>query len=302
MKAPCSAKLMRSIQRSMRKKREKGREDLYPEVKGTLDIQYIKGGTKRQRLDVYFLEKEKLAPVIIVMHGGAYVSCEKEINTLQSKYFATRGFKVVNIDYTLQPEASFGDEMNELSAVVDWINDNKEEYKFDVSKLYLTGDSAGGHLVLLYGAICGNERIAKYFNFKKPSLSVNAICATCPCIDLEDMKKGGKPSKENTMAIFAKIMFPKGVDFELCDNVSIPKLLPESELPPIMAITTPTDVGLHKYSATLNEEMKKYGKDFTYKVYEGRTNHLDHVFNVLFPEYEESVEANEDMIKFFLVH
>ncbi len=302
MKAPFSAKIMRNIQRKMMKEREKGRENLYFEVLGTTDIQYIKGGTKRQRLDVYYLEKEKLSPVIIVVHGGAYISCEKEINRLQSKYLATKGFKVVNVDYTLQPEAGFGDEMKELAAAIDWIYDNKEEYAFDVSKLYLTGDSAGGHLVLLYGTVCGNERVAKYFGFEKPKLSLNAICATCPCVDIEDMKKGGKPSRENTMALFAKIMFPKGVDFELCDYVNIPKLLPETELPPVMAITTPTDVGLYKYSVALNEAMVQNGKDFTFKVYEGRTNKLDHVFNVLFPEYEESVDANNDMIDFFLKH
>lgn len=302
MKTPFMAKIMRTAQRNMRKKREKGREYLYSDVEKVLNVPYINDGSKRHLLDVYYKDKAVNEPTLIVMHGGGYVSCEKEINTLQARYFATRGFKVVNIDYTLQPEAGFGDEMKELAAVIDWISANKEEYNFDTERLYLTGDSAGGHLVLLYGAICGNERIAKYFGFTKPSLDVKAICATCPCIDLEDMKKGGKPGRENTMALFSKIMFPKGLDFELLDNVSIPKLLPESDLPPIMAITTPTDVGLYKYSVALNEAMTANGKDFTYKVYEGRVNKLDHVFNVLFPEYEESVEANEDMIKFFLAH
>lgn len=302
MRAPFAAKIMRAIQRSMRKKREKGRENLYSDVSGTLDIQYAGDKNKRHRLDVYYKDKTETAPVIIVVHGGGYVSCEKEINTLQARYFATRGFKVVNADYTLQPEAGFAEEMRELACVVNWINDHKNEYGFDNERVYLTGDSAGGHLVLLYGVVCGNERLRKYFGFEKPALSIKAICATCPAIDLEDATKGGKPSRENTMAILGSIMFPKGFDKELIDNVSIPKLLPESELPPIMAITTPTDTGLYKYAVRLKDEMTKNGKDFTYKEYVGRSNKLDHVFNVLFPEYEESIEANEDMINFFLAH
>lgn len=302
MRAPFAAKLMRAIQRSMRKKREKGRENLYSDVSSTLDIQYAGDKNKRHRLDVYYKNKTEIAPVIIVVHGGGYVSCEKEINTFQARYFATRGFKVVNADYTLQPEAGFAEEMQELACVVNWISDHKNEYGFDTERVYLTGDSAGGHLVLLYGAVCGNERLQKYFGFEKPELSIKAICATCPAIDLEDVTKGGKPSRENSMAILGQIMFPKGFDKELLDNVSIPKLLPESELPPIMAITTPTDTGLYKYTVRLKDEMTKNGKDFTYKEYVGRANKLEHVFNVLFPEYEESIEANEDMINFFLAH
>lgn len=38
----------------------------------------------------------------------------------------------------------------EIFRVLNWVYENREEYGFDCDNVFLTGDSAGGHLVMVY--------------------------------------------------------------------------------------------------------------------------------------------------------
>lgn len=50
----------------------------------------------------------------------------------------------------------------------------------------------------------------------------------------------------------------------------------------------------------MHEFMKENGIQHEYREYASTARKLDHVFNVLHPEYPESVLANEDILRFFL--
>jgi hypothetical protein len=45
--------------------------------------------------------------------------------------------------------------------------------------------------------------------------------------------------------------------------------------------------------------MQERGIDHVYREYTSRARKLDHVFNILHPEYPESIEANDDMVAYF---
>jgi hypothetical protein len=50
----------------------------------------------------------------------------------------------------------------------------------------------------------------------------------------------------------------------------------------------------------MHEFMLRNGIPHEYREYSSTARKLDHVFNVLHPEYPESIQANEDIVRFFL--
>jgi acetyl esterase/lipase len=40
--------------------------------------------------------------------------------------------------------------MEDIQMVLQWVNQNSEQYKIDVTRIGISGDPAGGHLIALY--------------------------------------------------------------------------------------------------------------------------------------------------------
>ena len=53
------------------------------------------------------------------------------------------------VDYRLSGEARFPAPLEDVRAAVDWVRDHAADYGLDPGRVFLWGDSAGGHLALL---------------------------------------------------------------------------------------------------------------------------------------------------------
>ena len=130
------------------------------------DIRY---GTdpKWQVLDVYRPKGStgKL-PVIVSMHGGGWTYGDKERYQWYCMDLAQRGFAVVNYTYRLAPEFKFPSAMEDSCLVFDWILKNDEW--FDLDRVFAVGDSAGGHMLTMYCALCHDENYAKDMGVSVP--------------------------------------------------------------------------------------------------------------------------------------
>ena len=94
------------------------------------DIPCRKDGRTEHLPDVYASNEGKSPPPVIVeMHGGGDLSSNKEINAQHGHYFASRGFRIVNMNYTLCPEGGLGMIVNELVDVLEWIKGHDREIR-----------------------------------------------------------------------------------------------------------------------------------------------------------------------------
>jgi acetyl esterase len=116
------------------------------------DIAY--GTHARQVLDVYVPERADGAPVVVFVHGGAFVRGDKSSaagiydNVLY--WFARQGFVGVNLEYRLAPEAVFPSAVDDVAAGMQWVHDNVKHYGGDPERVLLIGHSAGGTHVASY--------------------------------------------------------------------------------------------------------------------------------------------------------
>lgn len=291
---PAWVKAFRQIQMTMNADAEAKNTPTYG-CREQDDINYMGDQDANHTLDVYSpggVSASKKLPVILEVHGGGYVSCNKEINRQHGLWFASQGYRVVNINYTLVPEATIKEEIQEIASVFTWIQKNADQYGLDANNIFLTGDSAGGHLVLLFAAAQTDPELQNYFEIQ-PSAGFRATTATCP---VGSFTSNDLVSKALTTLLgqdFASRNDLKLLSYESFDKPS---------MPPLFIVTTPTDKTAYTVTKAIHEDMLKKGVAHQYKEYTGKENSLDHVFNVLNPDWVESVEANTDILNFFAAH
>ena len=73
-------------------------------------------------LDVYRPRKAtELLPVIVNIHGGAWVYGDKKVYAPYCMYLASRGFAVINASYRLAPRHTFPAPLEDVGKMVEWV-------------------------------------------------------------------------------------------------------------------------------------------------------------------------------------
>lgn len=114
------------------------------------DVPYVAGGHERQKLDLYLPKEGHNLPLIIWIHGGAWLSGDKA-NGVPLNYLAN-GYAIASIDYRLSQDAIFPAQIQDCKAAVRWLRANAGKYDLDPNHFGAWGASAGGHLVAMLGA------------------------------------------------------------------------------------------------------------------------------------------------------
>lgn len=109
--------------------------------------------SQSQKLDIYLPDQgDGPFPVIISIHGGAFMMGDKEDLQLRPMLRGLkRGYAVASINYRLSGEALFPANINDVKAAIRWIKANAAKYKLNPQKIALWGGSAGGNLSALAG-------------------------------------------------------------------------------------------------------------------------------------------------------
>jgi acetyl esterase/lipase len=115
------------------------------DIRVTRDLAY--GPHPRHRLDIYNRPGTRDAPVVVFVHGGAFVRGEKdstpEIYGNFTRYFARHGCVGVNIEYRLAPQAIYPAGAEDVAAAIAWVRDNIHQYGGNTGRIILAGHSAG---------------------------------------------------------------------------------------------------------------------------------------------------------------
>ena len=129
-----------------------------PAVERVRDIAYGTAGVRNQ-LDVYRPRDAALraAPVLLQIHGGAWVFGEKDRQGLPlMNEMARRGWVCVAPNYRLSPKATFPDHLIDCKHALAWVRAHIADYGGDPGWVAVTGGSAGGHLASLL-ALTAND-------------------------------------------------------------------------------------------------------------------------------------------------
>jgi len=103
-----------------------------------------------ERLDV-FPNSEPNAPILIFIHGGYWHDpvFTKDKYSWVAKGPVSSGVTTVFPDYALCPKVTVDEIVRQCRAAVAWVYQNAASFGGDHSQMYVTGNSAGGHLTAM---------------------------------------------------------------------------------------------------------------------------------------------------------
>ncbi|MEJ2095030.1 MAG: alpha/beta hydrolase, partial [Gammaproteobacteria bacterium] len=117
------------------------------------DISY--GEFERQKFDVYIPENASSAPVIFLVHGGAWRLGNKSSNRLLNNKLGRwlpQGFIFISTNYRLLPDTDPLEQANDVALSLSTAQEKASSWGGDPEKFILMGHSAGGHLVSMLTA------------------------------------------------------------------------------------------------------------------------------------------------------
>jgi acetyl esterase len=113
----------------------------------------------------------------VYFHGGGYALNSIDTHdTLLRILTNESGVAICSLAYSKAPEARFPTQLHEALHLLDWLNREGLELGLDISRIALTGDSAGAHLALTTAlALPKNDRknlrgLALAYGMYEPSL------------------------------------------------------------------------------------------------------------------------------------
>jgi acetyl esterase/lipase len=125
------------------------------EVAQVRNVAYYSGpgaDDRRHRLDLFLPRGRHGYPVVVLVHGGAWMLGDKSCCGLYSAvgdFLASQGVGVVLPNYRLSPGVKHPEHIKDVARAVAWTKRHIADHGGDPDRLFLAGHSAGGHLVAL---------------------------------------------------------------------------------------------------------------------------------------------------------
>ncbi|HQU92098.1 MAG TPA: alpha/beta hydrolase [Pyrinomonadaceae bacterium] len=221
------------------------------------DVVYGSANNTPLKLDIWYpRDNPNPTTTVVYIHGGGWIFGSKEGAVYQLLPYLERGWRVVNVEYRMAGNSLAPGSVEDTRCALRWIYRNAAQWKFDTSKIILTGHSAGGHLSLITGMLPDGTALDNrcYANAKYGDvpMKVAAIINWYGISDVNDLIKG--PNVRNYAAMWMGSL-PNAE--EVAKSVS-PLTYVRPGLPPIISIHGDKDsVVPYTHSVRLHEALKK---------------------------------------------
>lgn len=159
------------------------------------DLCYGEAGGEKLLLDAHVPSGEGKFPVVIIVHGGGWMSWDKETDIVPVFAPVATNFCWFTINYRLAPTNHWPACFEDVQTAIRWVKAHATEFKGDPNRIALLGYSAGGHLVMLAGTHPSKPNF--FYRLlglgKKTDTTVQAVAAFAPPTDLvaDNERRGG---------------------------------------------------------------------------------------------------------------
>ena len=275
-----------------------------PRTEGTrllVDLPYLNDKNHVRLSDLHLPQhaKEKL-PVIVDVHGGAWIYGSKETNCGYASYLASKGFGVLAINYTAAEKADLPNQIRDVLAAVNWIWNNAPRYGLDRDQLFLCGDSAGAHLALLAYIAAHTPTLRLFYGVRQPQWKVKAFGLVSPVTDLHFFADSVLPIQRKLRARLFGDDYAQS-PLRYCSSID-DILRPSTHLPPVYLASSEDDF-FRGQSIHLHHLLNRRGVENQFRYYPaGQLRTLPHGFPIHHPEFPESRFVSDEMLAFFKQH
>jgi acetyl esterase/lipase len=158
------------------------------EVEVIRDINYFEGDNpdpRKHKLNLFRPVGVENYPVLFFIHGGAWTSGDRRLYGFLGEVFAKNGVGTVVISYRLSPGVKHPAHIEDVARAFKWTHQHIAEYGGWPDRIFVSGQSAGGHLAAL---LCTDE---KYL--KAQGLSLKDVRGAIPISGIYSFRSGELP-------------------------------------------------------------------------------------------------------------
>jgi acetyl esterase/lipase len=116
------------------------------------EVDYVEGegaDPVKHTLDIFQPEGQQGLPVLLFFHGGVWQRGDKAAYTNMGQALARRGILTLVVNYRLTPTVQHPGHVQDAARATAWALENVERFGGRKDRVFLSGHSAGGHLVTL---------------------------------------------------------------------------------------------------------------------------------------------------------
>lgn len=140
--------------------------------------------------DVAFPESKERLPAILSVHGGRWRGGHKrDASAINVKQWAGFGFFAMSIDYRLVGCTPAPACYQDMQTAIRYLHANAERHNIDTKRIFLIGQSAGGHMVSL-AATLGDGPFARTGGWEKASNDFRAVISVAANYELTTLSWG----------------------------------------------------------------------------------------------------------------
>lgn len=162
-------------------------------IKTTVDLAY--GSRPDEKFDIsYPSDIEGPLPLILWVHGGAWVGGSKAGVANYLKILANYGYAVVGIDYSRAPGATYPTPTRQTLAALEYLVRHADELGIDRAGIAVGGDSAGAQIAAQAAMVITNPAYANEVSLHStvPIGSLRAVLLVSGAFDMSDIKLDGE--------------------------------------------------------------------------------------------------------------
>ncbi|KOE83122.1 hypothetical protein ACS86_09490 [Vibrio alginolyticus] len=160
-----------------------------PAQKQTIDYKTVNG--KTLELDLYLPSQQQVVPLLVWVHGGAWMRGSKDEfltkNGRLANTLLNHGYAVAVINYRLSSEATFPAPVADINDAINYLIDRHQEYSLKNDSVVMMGRSAGAHLAML-AATSNTYDNGFYLAGNEPRYKVSAVVDFFGPSDLVELK------------------------------------------------------------------------------------------------------------------
>lgn len=218
------------------------------------DVVYGGANNTPLKLDIWYpRDNPNPTPTLVYIHGGGWIFGSKEGAVYQFLPYLERGWRVVNVEYRMAGNSLAPGSVEDTRCALRWVFRNAAQWKFDTTKIVLTGHSAGGHLSLITAMLPKGSPIDNRC-YGDEELKVAAVVNWYGISDVNDLIQG--PNLKNYAVMWMGSM-PNAAD--VAKSVS-PLTYVRAGLPPVITIHgDKDDVVPYSQATRLRDELTKVG-------------------------------------------
>ena len=218
------------------------------------DVQY--GDNENQCLDIYLPTQNNQQKLMVYIHGGYWQELSKEESSFAAPNFQQQGFCFAVVDYTLAPNATLTEIVEENRQAIAWLYENAAQFGYQPEEIYISGSSAGGHLAMMMLQTVWSKYIKDY-----QGNVVKGLCAVSGIYDLQPLLQ-------------TYVNEPLKMDINEAKTNSPALLDVPAAVPVIIAYGQNETTAFKQQSLMMAEKLRTKGFDVQVKEIEGR-NHFD---------------------------